>query len=168
MTARLLLRPMTVDSATRVVRRTPAADDRWAPDYPTDGDVESATDFLGHCAGTGDPQPFGDYEVVRREDGLVIGSLGFNRPPDEHGTVTVGYGLVAEARGHGYATEGLRALLDLARRHGITRVRGDADHDNVASQRVMTAAGMRFTGEDARVKYYETAWPAAPGSAARG
>ncbi|WP_030566669.1 GNAT family N-acetyltransferase [Streptomyces aureocirculatus] len=160
-TARLLLRPMTQETATRVVGRAPAADDRWAPGYPTDGDVESATDYLGHCARTGDPQPFGDYEVVRRADGLVIGSLGFNRPPDEDGTVTVGYGLVEAARGHGYAAEALRALLDLARQRGVTCVRGDADHGNVASQHVMTAAGMRFTGEDARVKYYETTWAGA-------
>jgi RimJ/RimL family protein N-acetyltransferase len=37
-------------------------------------------------------------------------------------------------------------------------VKGDADHDNIASQHVMTAAGMQPTGEDERVRYFEIAW----------
>ncbi|MFH8407535.1 GNAT family N-acetyltransferase [Streptomyces sp. NPDC018019] len=160
-TARLVLHPLTVAEAERLVARTPADGDRWAPGYPTDGDVESAEDFLGHCAATGDPQPFGDYEIRRRADGLVIGSLGFNRPPAADGSVTIGYGLVPGARGHGYATEALRGLLRLARERGVTCVRGDADHDNTASQRVMAAAGMLPVGEDERVKYFEITWPRA-------
>ncbi|MFD7668310.1 GNAT family N-acetyltransferase [Streptomyces sp. NPDC059788] len=160
-TARLVLHPLTAAEAERMVARAPAEGDRWAPGYPTDGDVKSATDFLGHCAATGSPQPFGDYEIRRRADGLVIGSLGFHRPPDENGSVTIGYGLVPGARGHGYAAEALRALLRLAEERGITCVKGDADHGNTASQRVMTAAGMRLVGEDERVKYFELTWPGA-------
>ncbi|WP_171170757.1 GNAT family N-acetyltransferase [Streptomyces sp. I05A-00742] len=157
-TPRLILHPLTPAEAERLVARTPAPDDRWAPDYPTDGDVESAQDHLGHCATTGDPQPFGDYEIRRRDDGLVIGSLGFHRPPDAEGTVSIGYGVAESARGKGYAGEALSALLAMARDRGITRVKGDADLDNIASQRVMETAGMRFVGEDERVKYYETDW----------
>ncbi|MBH1938770.1 GNAT family N-acetyltransferase [Streptomyces sp. AV19] len=158
-TERLVLHPLTADDARRLVARRPAADDRWAPGYPTDGDVESARDFLDHCAATGDPRPFGDYEIRRRSDGLVIGSLGFHRPPGAERTVTIGYGVVAPARGKGYATEALRGLLALAREHGVVCVKGDADLDNVASQRVMARAGMRAVGEDARVRYYEITWP---------
>ncbi|MFK0188264.1 hypothetical protein ACIQV1_29085 [Streptomyces rubiginosohelvolus] len=44
------------------------------------------------------------------------------------------------------------------RDHGVTSVKGDADHDNTASQHVMTAAGMRQIGEDERVKYYAVCW----------
>ncbi|KOU00662.1 acetyltransferase [Streptomyces sp. NRRL F-5755] len=165
-TARLVLHPLTVAEAERVAARTPAGGDRWAPGYPTDGDVESATDFLRRCAATGNPQPFGDYEIRRRADGLVIGSLGYNRPPAADGSVTVGYGLVPAARGHGYATEALCELLRLARERGVTCVKGDADHDNVASQRVMAAAGMRPAGEDERVKYFEITWPAPAASPA--
>ncbi|MFI9721578.1 GNAT family N-acetyltransferase [Streptomyces sp. NPDC052396] len=160
-TDRLILHPMTADEARRVVARAEGDGDRWAPGYPTDGDVESATDFLNHCAVTGNPQPFGAYEIRRRADGTVIGGLGFHGPPSADRTVTIGYGLVAAARGQGYATEALRELLRLAREYGISRVKGDADHDNIASQRVMAAAGMRLVGEDERVKYFEIVWPTA-------
>lgn len=37
-------------------------------------------------------------------------------------------------------------------------MKGDADHGNVASQHVMMAVGMRPTGQDERVRYFEIAW----------
>lgn len=149
---------MTVSEAERVVAGGSDSGARWAPGYPTDGDVSAARRFLGTCANSGDPQPFGNYEIRRREDGQAIGGVDFHRPPDENGSVTIGYGLVQSARGKGYASEALRGLLLLARAHGVTCVKGDADHDNIASQHVMMAAGMRPAGEDERVRYFEITW----------
>ncbi|MGY3677890.1 GNAT family N-acetyltransferase [Streptomyces sp. TE33382] len=118
----------------------------------------AARRFLDTCANTGDPRSFGNYEIRRREDGQEIGGLGFHGPADENGSVTIGYGLIPSERGKGYASEALRGLLLFARARGATCVEGDADHDNIASQHVMTAAGMRPTGEDERVRYFELAW----------
>ncbi|MDH6541798.1 GNAT family protein [Streptomyces sp. SPB4] len=161
-TARLVLHPMTGDEAGRLVAGGPPHGARWAPGYPADGDVVAAERFLRTLADTGDPGPFGTYEIRRREDGAAIGGAGFHGPADAHGRVTIGYGLVPSARGRGYASEALRALLACARAHGVTCVRGDADHENTASHRVMTAAGMRPVGEDERVRYFEITWTAAP------
>lgn len=157
-TVRLVLHPMTVGEAERVVAGGSDSGARWAPGYPTAGDVIAARRFLGTCADTGDPQPFGNYEIRRREDGQAIGGLGFHGPADENGSVTIGYGLIPSARGKGYASEALRGLLLFARARGVTRVKGDTDHDNIASQHVMMAAGMRSAGEDERVRYFELAW----------
>src|SRR4051812_49535592 len=93
-TARLVLHPMTVGEAEGVVAGEPGAGARWAPGYPTDGDVSAAKRFLGACADTGDPRPFGNYEIRRREDGQAIGGVGFHAPADENGSVTIGYGLI--------------------------------------------------------------------------
>lgn len=149
---------MTVSESEQVVAGEPDGGARWAPGYPTVGDVLAAKRFLGACADTGDPQPFGNYEIRRREDGQAIGGLGFHGSADETGSVAIGFGLVPSARGRGYASEALRELLLFARTHGVTRVKGDADHDNIASQHVMTAAGMRPAGQDERVRYFEIAW----------
>ncbi|MFD4610517.1 GNAT family N-acetyltransferase [Streptomyces sp. NPDC058440] len=157
-TARLVLHPMTVSEAEQVVAGESHSGARWAPGYPTDGDVSAARRFLGTCANTGDPQPFGSYEIRRREDGRAIGGLGFHGPADENGSVTIGYGLIPSARGKGYASEALRGLLLFARARGVICVKGDADHDNIASQHVMLAAGMRPAGQDERVRYFEIAW----------
>ncbi|MCB5177944.1 GNAT family N-acetyltransferase [Streptomyces antimicrobicus] len=157
-TARLVLHPMTVDDAERVVAGESDSGAPWAPGYPTDGDVSAARRYLDTCANTGDPQPFGNYEIRLREDGLAIGGVGFHGPADANGSVTIGYGLVPSVRGKGYAAEALRGLLSFARSRGVTCVKGDADHDNIASQHVMSAAGMRPAGQDERVRYFEIAW----------
>ncbi|MFJ5227316.1 GNAT family N-acetyltransferase [Streptomyces sp. NPDC088400] len=157
-TARLVLHPLSAPEAERVAAGEPGDGDLWAPGYPTDGDLVGARRYLTTCSITGDPRPFGAYEIRRREDGYAIGGLGFHGAPDEDLRVTVGYGLIPSAHGQGYASEALRELLRFARARGITCVRGDTGHDNTASQRVMTAVGMRLVGEDEQLKYYRIDW----------
>lgn len=153
---------MSAAEAERLLAPGPADAAAWAPGYPAEVDAIGARNFLSTCAETGDPQPFGAYEIRRRVDGLAIGGLGFHGPADDDGSVTIGYGLIPSVRGEGYATEAVRALLGLARAHGIRSVRGDTAHDNIASQRVMAAAGLRLVAEDDQLKYYELSWEEAP------
>ncbi|WNI27684.1 GNAT family N-acetyltransferase [Streptomyces sp. ITFR-6] len=157
-TPRLLLRAMSASDAEHVVAGRPPEGVRWADGYPAPGEQAAATRLLGTIAGTGDPGPFGSYEIRLGEDGPVIGGMGFHGAPDEAGHVTIGYGLVPSARGMGYASEALWALLRFARDRGVTCVHGDTDLDNIASQRVMTAAGMRFVREDSALKHYRVDW----------
>ncbi|MFE6100428.1 GNAT family N-acetyltransferase [Streptomyces laurentii] len=153
-TARLLLHPLTADEARRVTESAPAPGDRWAEGYPAPGDIAGAGNFLRGVAERGDPGVWRAYEIRQPADGLAVGGIGFHGPPDADGVVTVGYGLVPAVRGRGYASESLRALIARAREAGATAVRGDADHDNLASHRVMEAAGMAYEGEDERVRNY--------------
>lgn len=154
-TARLVLHPMTVDEAEEVVAGDPEDATRWAPGYR---DVSGAGGYLAAVAKSGDTQPFGNYQIRRRQDGYPIGGIGFFGPADEHGGVTIGYGLAPSARGKGYASEALRELLRFARARGVISVAADTTHDNVASQRVMTAVGMRLIAEDEQLKYYKIVW----------
>ncbi|MET8507291.1 GNAT family N-acetyltransferase [Streptomyces sp. NPDC004787] len=153
-TARLRLHPLTVEEARRIVEASPSSGDRWAEGYPADGDARSARGFLDGVAERGDPGAYRPYPIRLLADGTTIGGIGFHGPPDADGVVTVGYGLVPGARGQGYASEALRALIARAREAGATAVRGDADLDNVASHRVMEAAGMAYEGEDEAVRNY--------------
>src|SRR5258708_7295254 len=73
-TPRLVLHPMTIDEAEQVVAGEPDRGAGWAPGYP---DVSGARGFLDRCAQTGDPQPFGNFQIRRREDGCTIGGVGF-------------------------------------------------------------------------------------------
>ncbi|MBZ4319602.1 GNAT family N-acetyltransferase [Streptomyces huiliensis] len=157
-TDRLILHPLTVDEARNIAADRPERLPHWVPGYPEEDDARAALRLLKAAEnGEFDRHP-GAYEIRRRDDGRVVGGLDFHGPADADGAVTVGYGLLPDERGKGYASEALRAALASARARGVRRVKGDADHDNVPSHRVMTAAGMRVVGEDERVKYYETAW----------
>ncbi|HSS69088.1 MAG TPA: GNAT family N-acetyltransferase [Casimicrobiaceae bacterium] len=67
--------------------------------------------------------------------------------------VEVGYRLLPDAWGRGFATEGARALLDHGfRTLGLYRIIGLTHPDNAASQRVLQKAGLRDAGWG---RYYE-------------
>jgi RimJ/RimL family protein N-acetyltransferase len=78
----------------------------------------------------------------------AIGYLNFHGAPDEHGRVEVGYTLLPDARGHGYAIEAVRAAFDWATRvHGVTRFRAAVAPDNERSRNLILKLGFRQTGE---------------------
>jgi RimJ/RimL family protein N-acetyltransferase len=96
--------------------------------------------------------PWGPRHVVRGT--TALGSIGFFGPPEPAADgvpeAEVGYGLVAEARGWGFATEALKALLALTDAAGV-RVRASVEPANTASVRVLARCGfteLRGSNED--------------------
>lgn len=153
---RLDLHAVDEAEARRVRDRVPDADDRWAPDYPFDGDLAGLGAFLSATEHRGEQRPFGYYQVRLRADGVAIGGIGFKGAPED-GAVEIGYGLVPSARGRGYATEAAGAMVRLAASLGVTTVRADTDADNVASQRVLEKNGFRLVRETRAARFYEIA-----------
>ena len=155
-TERLLLHPTDVAEAERIVARERGPEDSWAQDFPFGGDVIGVTAFLRATAANGDQRPFGHYRITRTIDGQAVGGIGFKGQPDL-GSVEIGYGLVPSARGNGFAAEAARALVALARRHGLSRIVAHTDEDNIASQRTLERAGFRQTGTNGTLYLYAIA-----------
>lgn len=153
-TERLLLHPVDVAEAERIVARQAGSSDSWAEDFPFDGDVVGATFFLRASAERGPQEPFGFYRVTRLADGQAVGGIGFKGPPND-GRVEIGYGLAPSARGHGLATEAVRAIVEVARTQKVTRVLASTTHDNVASQQTLLHAGFTLATSDDELHYYE-------------
>ncbi|MFF4711223.1 GNAT family N-acetyltransferase [Streptomyces eurythermus] len=129
----------------------------WLGGEPYTG-TRQAAGFLvkAYQAGVHRPE-FGVFALVRNEDGRALGGIGFHSAPDEEGRVEIGYDLVEEARGQGYATEALRALTEWAlAREDVDLVLLTIEHDNTASQRVAARAGfVRATVEEERTAHDE-------------
>ena len=156
-TRRLLMVQLGVEEAVALVDGRGGNGRPWAPGYPDDGALMAAGFVMASAQHGRDLGPYGTYEIIRRRDGRVIGAAGFQGPPDETGAVRIGYGLAESARGHGYATEAVKALLAWARKQdGLTYVLADTTRTNIASQRVMERAGMQLVGEDGELLYYMT------------
>ena len=128
-------------AAIRAGERRPG----WHHDYPRPEDRDAATLWRE-----------GDSWVARHivRGVTALGSIGFFGPPepaaDGVSEVEVGYGLVAEARGYGFATEALGGLLAETDRAGV-RVRASVAPTNAASIRVLAACGfteLRGANED--------------------
>jgi [ribosomal protein S5]-alanine N-acetyltransferase len=85
--------------------------------------------------------------VLHEEDRALIGETGFHGPPDRSGTVEVGYSIVPDYRGRGFAFEATRALIDEAlARPGVCRITAACHDDNAASLKVLEKLGMHFVG----------------------
>jgi RimJ/RimL family protein N-acetyltransferase len=148
-TQRLSLTPVDRETAQAMADndRTGRA---WHEQFPREDDRDGANGWLRR------PDPvFGNFLIVERASGQAVGTIGFFGPPDETGTVMVGYGLVEPARGHGYATEALRALAAWAlAQPEVNRVEADTTHANLPSQRVMERAGMRLVDHNEQLRFY--------------
>ncbi len=141
---------------------TAAPEGEWAADYPDEADVLAATGYLWAIEHVGDVAPFGPYQLLRREDGLVIGGAGFHGPP-VGGEVEIAYAVVPSARGLGYATEAVRALVAFAAAFGVQSVSAVIAANNVVSQRVARAAGFQLAGpEGTLVRYTRSRRDGAP------
>lgn len=143
---RLLLRPLTAESAQAIVDGKREPD--WADDYPDTGDLEIARYVAGSPALSPEAIDFGIRQVVEIGSGLVVGGIGFFGPPDS-GWVEIGYGVVPSRQRRGYASEALAAMLAHAWSFpSVKEVRAGTTDDNPASQGVLTKAGFEYTGKD--------------------
>lgn len=79
--------------------------------------------------------PAGPYLVESREDGCLLGSSGFAF--ETASRAATGYVFAKAAWGKGYATETLRAIVEIARDVGIVRLYALCHVEHPASWRVL-------------------------------
>jgi RimJ/RimL family protein N-acetyltransferase len=143
-TARLLLRPPTLDDVDAVHRamQDPGTQ-RWitaapVPYTPADASAWLTSTARQRAEGTGLP-------VVAEAGGAFVGTAGLALPGVRHLGPEIGYSVAPWARGHRYAAEMADGLARWAFAHGAPRVHLVVDVDNPVSQAVAVRAG--FTRE---------------------
>lgn len=155
-TPRLRLRPLAPAEMRELLEGRPLPGQTWAEGYPLDGTLVAVAMQQELVDADVDRGGFCHYQVLLREDDVVIGDVGFHAPPDELGEVSVGFGIVPVARRRGYAVEALQAILAWALgRPEVRSVHADTDLVNLASQRVLLGAGMRVVADEGDRKVYE-------------
>ncbi|MEV5154794.1 GNAT family N-acetyltransferase [Streptomyces werraensis] len=126
----------------------------WAGGAPAEGTrVGAGIGVKQYEEGAFVPE-WGMYVLVRREDDRAVGAMGFHGAPAD-GRVEIGYDLVVEARGNGYATEALRTLSAWALgQDAVHTVVAVVEETNVPSQKVVTRAGFtEVSRQDDRITY---------------
>ena len=143
-TGRLVLRSWTPGEAAAVLDGARPA--HWADDFPAEGDhviaglLADNPDWLGE---------YGHRQVIERDSGLVVGSIGLFWPPAD-GVLEIGYGIAASRRGRGYAPESTRAVTEHAfTAPGVHTVVAGVELANPPSIRVLEKAGYHRSDTDA-------------------
>jgi RimJ/RimL family protein N-acetyltransferase len=118
---------------------------RFAAGYPSQFSLEVMDLLAGGRSAEAGPG-FTPWFVTRKDSGLVVGEMGYGFD-DPSGTATLGYSIVEPSWGLGYATDGLRALVEHLHRDPCVRLmQARTPVQNHGSRRVMEKAGMQMSG----------------------
>ena len=150
----LLLHPLEVDEAARIVRQDRRPGELWASGFPTLEQVDFLTAFIADSAARRDPGAFGLFLVIRREDRLVIGGAGFFGPPDEFGAVELVVELDRSIRRLGYGSEVIESLIGIARRNGADFVITSTSVTNLPGQHAIENGGLVEVVRDESIVHY--------------
>lgn len=150
-TERLDLVPLTLPLIDALLARDIALAAGLAP-FALDDTTFAGDDYVltlrqGQLRADPSEQPWLYRAAVARADGAVVGKAGFHSPPDQEGTVEIGYRVAPAFRRQGYATEMAAGLIAWARARGAKRCLASTSPDNVASQTIIARLGFIRTGE---------------------
>ena len=108
-------------------------------------DIDAARDWIQDI---GNQLPLGIGRwAIETYNGTWLGRCSLRRQPD--GTVLMGYRLLRQHWGKGYASEAVRQMLNIAfSEHKLPHVASKVARENIASQRVITKNGGVFWKED--------------------
>ena len=155
-TSRLDLVPMTPALIHAALRgETALAAELGAelpPDWPPEHYEPAALEYTLARLGEGaEHAGWWMYFFVRRGDTgppVVVGTGGYKGPPDESGTVEIGYSVAAGEQRRGYATEAVRGLVARAfADERVRRVIAETYPALVASVGVLEKTGFHFIGD---------------------
>jgi ribosomal-protein-alanine N-acetyltransferase len=153
---RLLLLPLTRPVLERRLAGAPfsltldtpqgAQDVYFPPEWPGDA-LPLFQTWLADLSDGPDGVP-GTFIAVHRGHLSALGQLGVKGPVGAAGEQEIGYGLTPDARGRGYATEAVGALVTHLHAQGVAVVTARTSPDNRASGRVLQKLGFRQVGTD--------------------
>jgi ribosomal-protein-alanine N-acetyltransferase len=144
-TRRLILRrPRREDADTIFARYASDADVTRLLGWPRHESADATRAFVEFSDAEWARWPAGPYLVESRADGGLLGGTGFGfETPYRAAT---GYVFAKDAWGKGYATEALRAVVDIARGVGLVRLYALCHVENAASWRVLEKCGFAREG----------------------
>ncbi len=99
---------------------------------------------------------WGPWFVTLKENGQIIGDIGFKGRPDEEKVAEIGYGFAEEYWNKGYATESARTLIDWAfGTNEADLLVAETAYDNFASIKVLEKVGMERIHEADGMVYWQ-------------
>lgn len=144
-TERLYMRPTHIEDARFVLEllNTP----KWLQ-YIGDRNVHTEEDAVTYIQEKMLPQfekkQFGNYTLIRKEDGKKVGCCGLYDREGLEG-IDIGFALLPSYEGKGYGYESAATLLRYGKEtHGIPYVNGITVKENIGSQKLLEKLGLKY------------------------
>jgi len=109
--------------------------------------IEGADDIIrGYTAD--EPRSRHRWVLVRKQDGVKMGTCGFHFWKPSEGTVEVGYDLYPDYWGNGYMAEAMKAVIRFAEAQmQLRQIDAEIYPDNLRSAALAERLGFEFLGE---------------------
>lgn len=153
-TNRLILRKLTLEDARDIFEY--ASDDETTQymTWDTHSSTEDTKDYINFNLGRYEKDETGEWGIVLKESGKLIGALGFSWYDMKNKRAEIGYVLSKKYWGKGIMPEAVRRLIKFAfEEMGLNRIECCHFTPNEKSGRVMQKAGMSYEGL-ARERFY--------------
>jgi RimJ/RimL family protein N-acetyltransferase len=128
----------------------------WGPNTP-----EETKNHLAKCTAEErqTPRTVWTFALIRKTDGLLIGSCSLTINGQTNKQASMGYVLRRDVWGQGYATEGAKAVLDFGfQTLALHRIWATCRPDNIGSAKVMQKIGMEYEGRLKDDKFFRGEW----------
>lgn len=101
------------------------------------------------------------YALLSGKDIAVLcASIGFKGPPDDTGTIEIGYSVLPEYQRRGIASEMLACILQRSINNSLVKnVIAETEHDNFASKRVLEKNGFIEDGKGSEANTIRFKYP---------
>jgi len=105
------------------------------------------SEMLGYSLNHPDQWEWYAMWMIELKDGTHVGDLCF-KGLELNGVAEIGYGILEEYQGCGYATEAVQAVVDWAFQHPyVTALEAETAPENTASKRVLEKCGFIANGK---------------------
>lgn len=95
--------------------------------------------------------------IIASEINTVIGDIGYKSGPNKEGEINLGYSILPNYQGKGFATEAAKGMVEWGlKQPGVEKVIATCSPDNPASIRVLQKAGLKQIREDGESIYWST------------
>jgi RimJ/RimL family protein N-acetyltransferase len=144
-TERLVLQPTTEEDAGFILELLNSP--KWL-EYIGDRNVHTEEDAIQYIKNKISPQleklGFGNYTLIRKTDGVKIGSCGLYDREGLEG-IDIGFALLPAFEGLGYGFESASKVLEIGKTElNIDRFSAITTKSNLASQRLIEKLGLRY------------------------
>ena len=160
-TPRLVLRrPRPEDAEAIFTRYASDAEVTRYLSFPRHTSLEDTRAFLALSDAEWSRWPVGPYLIDLRDTGELVGGTGLSFETAKR--AATGYLIARDGWGRGYATEALRAMVEVARQAGVLRLYALCHTAHAASARVLEKAGFAREGTLRRYFVFPNLSPAEP------